>query len=78
MHLGARGFVHAELVEPETGRAVALEDGAEGELVLTHLQHRAAPLCAFAPATTSRCGRAPAAAAAPARACGASGAPTTC
>ena len=40
MHLGARGFVHAELVEPETGRAVALEDGAEGELVLTHLQHR--------------------------------------
>ena len=47
MHLGARGFVHAELVEPETGRAVALEDGAEGELVLTHLQHRAAPLVRF-------------------------------
>ena len=47
MHLGARGFVHAELVEPETGRAVALEDGAEGELVLTHLQHHAAPLVRF-------------------------------
>jgi phenylacetate-CoA ligase len=47
MHLGARGFVHAELIDPETGAAVAMEDGATGELVLTHLQHRAAPLLRF-------------------------------
>jgi phenylacetate-CoA ligase len=47
MHLGARGFVHAELVDPETGAAIELEDGAAGELVLTHLQHRAAPLLRF-------------------------------
>jgi phenylacetate-CoA ligase len=47
MHLGARGFVHVELVDPETGAALALEDGASGELVLTHLQHRAAPLLRF-------------------------------
>jgi len=47
MHLGARGFVHPELVEPETGRALELDDGASGELVLTHLQHRAAPLLRF-------------------------------
>jgi phenylacetate-CoA ligase len=47
MHLGARGFVHAELIDPETGEAVELEDGANGELVLTHLQHRAAPLLRF-------------------------------
>jgi phenylacetate-CoA ligase len=47
MHLGARGFVHAELVDPETGAAVELEDGARGELVLTHLRHRAAPLLRF-------------------------------
>jgi phenylacetate-CoA ligase len=47
MHLGARGFVHAELVDPETGGAIALGDGATGELVLTHLQHRAAPLLRF-------------------------------
>jgi phenylacetate-CoA ligase len=47
MHLGARGFVHAELVDPETEAPLALEDGAEGELVLTHLQHRAAPLLRF-------------------------------
>ena len=47
MHLGARGFVHPELVDPETGEALASEDGASGELVLTHLQHRAAPLLRF-------------------------------
>jgi phenylacetate-CoA ligase len=47
MHLGARGFVHAELVDPETGAAIEMEDGATGELVLTHLQHRAAPLLRF-------------------------------
>jgi phenylacetate-CoA ligase len=47
MHLGARGFVHAELIDPETGAALALDDGATGELVLTHLRHRAAPLLRF-------------------------------
>jgi phenylacetate-CoA ligase len=47
MHLGARGFVHVELVEPDTGAALALDDGARGELVLTHLRHRAAPLLRF-------------------------------
>ena len=47
MHLGARGFVHPELIDPETGAALELEDGATGELVLTHLRHRAAPLLRF-------------------------------
>ncbi|MEA2378019.1 MAG: phenylacetate-CoA ligase, partial [Thermoleophilaceae bacterium] len=47
MHLGARGFVHPELIDPETGAAVEIDDGATGELVLTHLQHRAAPLLRF-------------------------------
>jgi phenylacetate-CoA ligase len=47
MHLGARGFVHPELIDPETEAAVPLEDGASGELVLTHLRHRAAPLLRF-------------------------------
>ncbi len=47
MHLGARGFVHAELIDPESGTARTLEDGATGELVLTHLQHRAAPVLRF-------------------------------
>jgi phenylacetate-CoA ligase len=64
MHLGARGFVHAELIEPETGAALALDDGATGELVLTHLRHRAAPLLRFRTrdhvqvrTTPCRCGR---------------------
>jgi len=47
MHLGARGFVHAELIDPETGEARELRDGATGELVLTHLAHQAAPLLRF-------------------------------
>ncbi len=47
MHLGAYGFVHPELIDPGTGDALSLEDGATGELVLSHLQHRAAPLLRF-------------------------------
>jgi phenylacetate-CoA ligase len=47
MHLGARGFVHAELIDPESGTAIPMEDGAGGEMVLTHLRHRAAPLLRF-------------------------------
>ena len=64
MHLGARGFVHAELIDSETGVAVELDDGVTGELVLTHLQHRAAPLLRFRTrdhvqvrTTPCRCGR---------------------
>jgi phenylacetate-CoA ligase len=47
MHLGAHGFVHAELIDADTGEALELKDGATGELVLTHLRHRAAPLLRF-------------------------------
>lgn len=47
MHLGARDFVHAELIDPGTGDAIEMEDGATGELVLTHLRHQAAPLLRF-------------------------------
>jgi phenylacetate-CoA ligase len=47
MHLGARGFVHPELIDPDSGESLPMEDGAAGELVLTHLRHRAAPLLRF-------------------------------
>ena len=47
MHLGARGLVHLELVDPGTDEPLELEDGASGELVLSHLRHRAAPLLRF-------------------------------
>ncbi|MCZ7661390.1 MAG: AMP-binding protein [Xanthobacteraceae bacterium] len=47
MHFSGRGFVHFELIDPASGASVPIEDGARGELVLTHLQHRAAPLLRF-------------------------------
>jgi phenylacetate-CoA ligase len=47
MHLGAAEFVHPELIDPATGAALPLRDGAEGELVLSHVKHRAAPLLRF-------------------------------
>jgi phenylacetate-CoA ligase len=47
MHFGGRGFVHFELIEPESGAGKPLVDGAEGELVLTHLVNRSAPLLRF-------------------------------
>ena len=47
MHFSGRGLVHFELIDPATGAPVAIEDGAEGELVYTHLRHRAAPLLRF-------------------------------
>ncbi len=47
MHLGGRGIVHPELIDPATGATVEMADGATGELVLTHLRHQAAPLLRF-------------------------------
>jgi phenylacetate-CoA ligase len=47
MHVGARGFIHVELIDPKTCESIELGDGATGELVLTHLRHRAAPLLRF-------------------------------
>jgi phenylacetate-CoA ligase len=64
MHLGAHGFVHLEVIDPETSEALRLEDGSQGELVLTHLRHRAAPLLRFRTrdhvqvrTTACKCGR---------------------
>jgi phenylacetate-CoA ligase len=47
MHFAGSGIVHFELIDPETGTPLALEDGTEGELVYTHLKHKAAPLLRF-------------------------------
>jgi phenylacetate-CoA ligase len=47
MHFSGRGFVHFELIDPDTGVSLPIEDGAEGELVYTHLRHRSAPLLRF-------------------------------
>jgi phenylacetate-CoA ligase len=47
MHFSGRGFVHFELIDPDSGTAIPLADGAEGELVYTHLKHRGVPLLRF-------------------------------
>ena len=47
MHFSGRGFVHFELVDPASGAPLEMRDGAAGELVLTHLVNRSAPLLRF-------------------------------
>jgi phenylacetate-CoA ligase len=47
MHFSGSGFVHFELIDPATGAVLPIEDGAEGELVYTHLRQQAAPLLRF-------------------------------
>jgi phenylacetate-CoA ligase len=64
MHFSGTGYVHAELVDPNTGSPVAMSDGATGELVYTHLRREAAPLLRFRSgdhvmvwSTRCKCGR---------------------
>jgi phenylacetate-CoA ligase len=47
MHFCGGDFVHVELIDPASGEALPLEDGAEGELVYTALQREAAPPLRF-------------------------------
>ena len=47
LHFVAHDVLHPELINPETGAPLALEAGAQGELVLTHLQRDCQPLVRF-------------------------------
>jgi phenylacetate-CoA ligase len=47
LHLTTDGWAVAELVDPDTGAPVAWRDGAEGELVWTHLRREASPLLRY-------------------------------
>jgi len=47
MHFSGGGLVHVELVDPESGVPLPLEDGATGELVYTALRREAAPMLRF-------------------------------
>jgi phenylacetate-CoA ligase len=47
LHLTVDGHALLELVEPDSGKPVALEDGAGGELVWTHLRREASPLLRY-------------------------------
>ncbi len=47
LHFHAQGYVAVELIEPESGAPLAITDGAEGELVYTHLYKEAQPLVRY-------------------------------
>ena len=47
LHFHAQGAVAVELIEPETGAPLTLTEGAEGELVYTHLLKEAQPLVRY-------------------------------
>ena len=47
MHFCGTGLVWPELVDPDSRRPVAIEPGATGELVYTHLRREAMPLVRF-------------------------------
>jgi phenylacetate-CoA ligase len=47
MHFSGEGWIHVELIDPDSGRPVEMKDGATGELVYTHLKREAAPLLRF-------------------------------
>lgn len=46
-HFLAGDVMVAELIDPDTGRSVPWEDGAEGELVVTHIDRECVPLVRF-------------------------------
>ncbi len=47
MHFMGQGYIHPELIEPETLRPIAFTEGAIGELVYTALGRQATPLLRF-------------------------------
>jgi phenylacetate-CoA ligase len=47
LHFHAQGAVAVELIEPETGTPLTFAEGAEGELVYTHLLKEAQPLLRY-------------------------------
>ncbi|MDG4647854.1 phenylacetate--CoA ligase family protein [Roseibacterium sp. SDUM158017] len=47
LHFVAHDVLHVELIDPDSGTPKPLEGGAEGELVLTHLDRECQPLVRF-------------------------------
>ena len=47
LHFVAADVLYPELIDPQSGAALAFEEGVEGELVLTHLQRDCQPLVRF-------------------------------
>ena len=46
-HLVAPDYLAVEVIDPASGEVLAMEDGAEGELVATHLERECVPLVRF-------------------------------
>jgi phenylacetate-CoA ligase len=59
MHLTCLSHAVVELVEPRSGEPLPLEDGAEGELVWTHLRREASPLLRYRSGDLARVWTAP-------------------
>jgi phenylacetate-CoA ligase len=59
MHLTCLDHAVVELVEPDSGKPVPFEDGAEGELVWTHLRREASPLLRYRSGDLARVWTAP-------------------
>ena len=47
MHFSGQGLVLVELIDPDGGEVIPLEDGASGELVYTSLEREASPVLRF-------------------------------
>jgi phenylacetate-CoA ligase len=58
-HLLAPDFMLLEVLDPDSGEPLALEDGVEGELVATHLDRECVPLVRFRVSDRVRVGSSP-------------------
>jgi phenylacetate-CoA ligase len=47
MHFCGQGYLFPELIDPESGERVPIEEGAGGELVVTHIDRECVPLIRF-------------------------------
>ena len=47
MHFNAQEYIVCELIDPETGEVREMKDGAEGELVYTHIDRECSPIVRF-------------------------------
>ena len=47
MHFMGQGYLHAELIDPDSGEVLPMEKGVTGELVYTSLEREAMPLVRF-------------------------------
>lgn len=47
MHFCGQGFVHCEIIDPDTGEVMPIENGVKGELVYTSLNRECVPLIRF-------------------------------